>query len=337
MPFCFSYVEKKSITPNTPLYIHGDIHGDAKSLALYLEELMQQGVLDDSWHIAPPYNLIFLGDYIDRGHYNIETLFILAMLKMHNCERITLIQGNHDTIFPTLDPALQQDIIRNIADEKEQNLCIHLIHCFFKSLPSALFTQVKNTLEPEAPTNYTLLFCHGGCSYEHTTLAHFLAHPTYKYEACPFSVVYAGNIYSLVDFYDGLTDFQKLGGEITDHGQLLYKNGAIEWMSRYNVSAIFRGHQHATSIAGKYEQFLPARFMRSIVDGEGVAKLWRPADIPAEQLLWNRMVCTLNVTPDSAYGEGCNFDYDTFIKLTVAQTFEQSAYEQYQIAVVPAA
>jgi hypothetical protein len=334
-PFIDAYVEKKIFTTGMPLYIHGDIHGDVKSLALYLEELMAEGLLDDHWHLAPSCNPIFLGDYIDRGIYNIETLFMLAMLKAFNQERVTLIQGNHDLLYPCIDPALTEDLIRVIPNEKERDYCLYALQSFLKSLPAALYAQVKTTPQPESPIAYTLLFCHGGCSYEHATVGDFLRHPTHKYEASPFSPIYSGNIYSLVDFQDTTEDFAKLEGEVTGHGQLLYRNGAIDWMNRHGISAIFRGHQHSNSISERFLHLFPARFMKKIIDGNGVAKLWRPETIPATQQLWNYMVCTLNVSPDNFFGEDCGFNYDTFVTLTLADTFEASVYEQYQIPVLP--
>ena len=34
-------------------------------------------------------------------------------------------------------------------------------------------------------------------------------------------------------------------------------------------------------------------------------------------------VWTLNISPDSAYGENCGFDYDTFALVTTAQKFSE--------------
>ena len=333
-PFVNAYVEKKIITSGTPLYIHGDVHGDVKSLALYLEELMAWGLLDDRWHLVPSCNPIFLGDYIDRGIYNIETVFILAMLKAFNQEQVTLIQGNHDSLCPFIDPALTEDIVRIVHSTGQQRHLLYMLRCFFKTFPAALYTQVKKTMQPEEPTAYTLLFCHGGCAYEHITLADFLQHPTHIFEVCPSSI-YAGNIYSLVDFQDTTEDSAR-DGEMTSHGRLIYKNGAIDWMNKHAISAIFRGHQHAYSIADRFLHLFPARFMKKIIDGNGVAKLWFPETIPATQQLWNNMVCTFNVSPDNAFGEKCNFNYDTFVTLVLADTFETSLYTQYQIPVLPA-
>ncbi|XP_071578760.1 uncharacterized protein [Temnothorax nylanderi] len=56
-----------------------------------LEELFRNG------GPVPDTNYIFLGDFVDRGYYSLETFTRLLTLKAKWSDRITLLRGNHET------------------------------------------------------------------------------------------------------------------------------------------------------------------------------------------------------------------------------------------------
>lgn len=94
----YGFIEKRDVPPNTKIFVRADLHGDLKSLIANLEELKKQGLLDDNYRCKAKVQLVFLGDYMDRGDYSLQDAELLACLKLENPLQVHLIRGNHEYV-----------------------------------------------------------------------------------------------------------------------------------------------------------------------------------------------------------------------------------------------
>ncbi|CAM9355400.1 unnamed protein product [Chrysoparadoxa australica] len=76
--------ESNAVELKAPVMIVGDVHGQYFDLLNILKK----------WR--PDHNLLFLGDYVDRGAFSCEVILHLMALKLKYPTKVFLIRGNHE-------------------------------------------------------------------------------------------------------------------------------------------------------------------------------------------------------------------------------------------------
>ena len=75
--------------PKEPIVVIGDIHGDAETLETILEDPDVETALEKGY-------VVFLGDYIDRGPHQLESILIPMLMYLENPGHVIMLRGNHE-------------------------------------------------------------------------------------------------------------------------------------------------------------------------------------------------------------------------------------------------
>ncbi|WP_052296939.1 metallophosphoesterase family protein [Pyrolobus fumarii] len=82
--------------PREPIVVIGDVHGDAETL----EEILRD---PDTQHALETGYVVFLGDYVDRGPHQLETILAPMLMYVENPDHVIMLRGNHEPL-PELIP-----------------------------------------------------------------------------------------------------------------------------------------------------------------------------------------------------------------------------------------
>ena len=121
---------------NKEVFVIGDLHGNMKSL-LKINKTIEQ---------ANPKYVIFLGDIVDRGPYQLECLILILALKIKQPNKYIFLKGNHESLEINQSYGFYQDFIFKFKDQKKFKDVLAL----YKVLPIC------------AVVNRTVLCLHGG-------------------------------------------------------------------------------------------------------------------------------------------------------------------------------
>jgi len=98
--------ESNVVHVQSPITVCGDIHGQFYDLL----EIFKIG------GYAPDTSYLFLGDYVDRGLFSVETISLLICLKLRYPDRVQLIRGNHESRAVTQTYGFYTECVRKYGN-----------------------------------------------------------------------------------------------------------------------------------------------------------------------------------------------------------------------------
>ena len=128
-----------------PALIVGDIHGQFHDLMDILSKC-ESDLEKESIRI------VFMGDFVDRGYYSVETFEYLLCLKLLHPGNVILLRGNHESRQITMAYGFYDEINKKYGNFNVWKYCVEVFDCLSISclLENKLFC-VHAGLSPEIP------------------------------------------------------------------------------------------------------------------------------------------------------------------------------------------
>jgi len=204
--------EESNVQPvSTPVIVCGDIHGQFPDLL----QLFKTG-----GEIADGKRYIFMGDYVDRGMYSLETLTYLLLLKVRYPDRITLLRGNHESRQITQVYGFYEECLSKYGSVNPWKWC----------------TQVFDYLTVAALIDGRILCVHGGLSPDIRTIDQIRSTIPRKQEI-PHDGAFCDLVWSDPEEVDGMTPSNR------GAGYLFGASVVREFVEVNGLKLVSRSHQ----------------------------------------------------------------------------------------------
>lgn len=331
-----TYVEKRVVEQGSTVILCGDLHGDILSLGALANTLIKDGYLDNDLKLKPNTYMVFLGDYVDRGYYGIECLYLLYRLKLANDTHVILLRGNHEDSSITSRYGFEQELFDKY-DACQAKEIMSDTHRAFDLMPVALFLGCKN--QKSGLTHYANC-CHAGLE-PHYSAKQLLADPEpHAYELLDPSLLETRDsdsgiitkAFSSLGFLwcDFNTDPNTATHLIQNRGRSLSQEESTALLQQYStdlhkVFCVIGAHQHGILTKNSMMKLI-YDIQNETPQHQGIAKLWlsRSDQLHNTNHLWNGAVIKFGVAPDisfNAWQPNGSFDlkYLAYGKLTTGE------------------
>lgn len=360
------YIQKLEVPFDAEIAIHGDIHGDIKSLNAYIISLQEKGYMDQENPFKinlnkPNFYMIFLGDYTDRGNFGSEVIYTLLKLKDANPLRVFTIRGNHEDSMMNDKFGFREELEKKFTHPSK---LLSKITRIYNYLPLAIYV-----VAGKAEKKSALIFCHGGLELGFTSGKLLLGaqgpikfiklglikrydalqkldeglkssvekvipheHRTNFFPKRPIqqntltTIGFMWNDFNVKES-DKIQFNQERGWKYSK--ELTTKVLLRDQTSNCKVRGVIRGHQHDDK---EMINSILNHDNKLCIENTGISKLWVSHDKPG--VLSDPVVCTFPVCSNvSPYKELFGLTYHTYGLLKVAEQYEHWFLEVHKLIV----
>ena len=256
-----NHIKKINTNNNEKFICIGDVHGSIHTFIRLLFRFHKYGILDiKTMKIIEPYNIIFLGDIIDRGSWGLEIACTLIILLINNPQRMHWNSGNHEDKELNLLYGFYSEINKKYShfiDNREKITYLHdSLNKFFGYLSCAIIIH-------NVDINKKYWLAHGGIPQKLNTNSMNPEEPDIPFNSSFYS-------------FDSKIKIWKISPENDSSGYYLVNDEtahSIKWsdfpyegyckrssnlkcntfeyfsnfMTKYSINGIIRGHQDSIS------------------------------------------------------------------------------------------
>lgn len=119
--------EPNVLNLDVPMYLFGDIHGQFQDLIRFLRMT----------GLPPKSNLLFMGDYVDRGNNSIEVVALIFAMKILYPKNVFVLRGNHECSNVNMNYGFYQECKDRFSNVLETDNPFYSINNALMSLPVA--------------------------------------------------------------------------------------------------------------------------------------------------------------------------------------------------------
>lgn len=101
--------EPNVLTVHSPMVAIGDIHGQFFDMLHMFEKVVDRRF--------PNCELLFLGDYVDRGFCSVEVFLFLCCMKIAFPKKVHMLRGNHESRGMTEHFSFRNEVLDKLNDE----------------------------------------------------------------------------------------------------------------------------------------------------------------------------------------------------------------------------